>query len=373
MPVHIGLDDSGPVPRLAVVHEFPAGPGVRVFGPYLGGSRARRAVSALERVFPLGYAGGRLIGTARGLAEVRDVRPEDRAELVGAVRAVLGREPEAVARFRAELLRLRAVAAESLAFERAARVQAEIEAVDWLLAPQQVTEPEGGTTTSTAGAAVGSSGSRCVTARVAAVGPSGPARGPRRCRCCGAPRRAGSRSRTGPRSSRDGSPPRARLPRLPGFRRSAGCHARPGGAGGGAVQDLPWLPLLPESGVVLRGARPAALERPGDWSHVFLGRTVVHFRFPDVSARARDWWLVITAAEAEVCDIDPGHPVTVQVSGGLRELVEVWRGDLRWADALRSGALTLDGPRPLCRALPGWFTLSPFAAVPRPAPVPAGA
>ena len=44
----------------------------------------------------------------------------------------------------------------------------------------------------------------------------------------------------------------------------------------------------------------------------------------------------------------------------------IWRGDLDWADAHRSGDLELDGPRELCRSLPDWFALSPFAAVPRP-------
>ena len=57
------------------------------------------------------------------------------------------------------------------------------------------------------------------------------------------------------------------------------------------------------------------------------GRTVVQFRFPDVPAKARDWWMVITADDADVCDADPGHPVAVTVSGSLRRMVEVWRGD----------------------------------------------
>jgi excinuclease ABC subunit C len=57
---------------------------------------------------------------------------------------VLQRDPEATALFRAQLFRLRTAAAESLRFELAARLQAEIEAVDWLLAPQQVTEPATG-------------------------------------------------------------------------------------------------------------------------------------------------------------------------------------------------------------------------------------
>jgi DNA-binding HxlR family transcriptional regulator len=96
------------------------------------------------------------------------------------------------------------------------------------------------------------------------------------------------------------------------------------------------------------------------------GRTVVTFRFLDVPARERDWWLVLTSAAVDVCDFDPGYDVAVSVTGLLRELVLVWRGDLGWAQALRSGSLTVQGPEQLRRALPEWFPPSRFAAVPRP-------
>jgi hypothetical protein len=97
------------------------------------------------------------------------------------------------------------------------------------------------------------------------------------------------------------------------------------------------------------------------------GRTVVQFRFPDVPAREREWWLVIhPPEEADVCDSDPGFPVAVTVTGSLRMLVRVWRGDLGWPQALRSGEVSLQGPAALRRALPGWFTPSSFASVPRP-------
>ncbi len=102
-----------------------------------------------------------------------------------------------------------------------------------------------------------------------------------------------------------------------------------------------------------------------------VGRTVIQFRFPDVPAGARDWWLVITASEAEVdsdvCDIDPGYPTAVTVIGRLRTMVQIWRGDISWATALRTEQLQVHGPRTLCRALPRWLALSAFAAVPRPA------
>jgi DNA-binding HxlR family transcriptional regulator len=97
------------------------------------------------------------------------------------------------------------------------------------------------------------------------------------------------------------------------------------------------------------------------------GRTVVKFRFPDAPSDARDWWLVITRGEVDVCDVDPGHAVAVTVTANLRSMVNLWRGDLSWSNALRAGAVEVDGPEGLRRAVPGWFTLSTFAAVPRPA------
>jgi putative sterol carrier protein len=68
-----------------------------------------------------------------------------------------------------------------------------------------------------------------------------------------------------------------------------------------------------------------------------------------------------------VCDDDPGDPVAVTVTASLRRLVQVWRGDLGWPEALRSGAAELRGPAIARRAFPGWFTLPPYTTVTRPA------
>jgi DNA-binding HxlR family transcriptional regulator len=96
------------------------------------------------------------------------------------------------------------------------------------------------------------------------------------------------------------------------------------------------------------------------------GRTVAQFRFPDAVEGQRDYWLVLTSKETDVCDHDPGFGVAVTVTSSLRTLTAVWRGDLDWPAALRSGSLEVQGPEMLRRALPSWFTLSAFAAVPRP-------
>lgn len=95
------------------------------------------------------------------------------------------------------------------------------------------------------------------------------------------------------------------------------------------------------------------------------GRTAIGFVFPEL-ATARRWWIVITGDGVDVCDVDPGFPVRVTVESDLRTLTRVWRGDIDWAVALRSGALVLHGESQACRALPRWLKLSSLAATPRP-------
>lgn len=110
------------------------------------------------------------------------------------------------------------------------------------------------------------------------------------------------------------------------------------------------------------------IHRNVDLQAVPAGRTVVAFTFPQPGAATRRWWMVISAGGVDVCDADPGHPVRVTVETDLRTLVRIWRGDLPWAAALRSGHLRLSGDPEACRALPGWLTLSPLAGTPRPRP-----
>ena len=94
---------------------------------------------------------------------------------------------------------------------------------------------------------------------------------------------------------------------------------------------------------------------------------VVTFDFMDVPGKLRAWWLVLTPDAVDVCDFDPGYEISVPVTASLRRMVEIWRGDLSWPYALRSGAVTPRGAEPLRRALPTWLPPSKFAAVPRPA------
>jgi DNA-binding HxlR family transcriptional regulator len=95
-------------------------------------------------------------------------------------------------------------------------------------------------------------------------------------------------------------------------------------------------------------------------------RTVVAFRFDDVPGRARDWWLCVSGDDVDVCDADPGYDVAATVATTLRAMTGIWRGDLSWGQALRSGEVRLDGPGGVRRLVPEWLGQSTLAGVPRP-------
>jgi len=137
--VWIRLSGSARGPGVQVVHR--PSPGARDFGPYLGGLQVRRAVSGLSRVLPLDYAGGGQSGTRHEMARALGVTAAERDQLAETVAAVLDRDPAAVALVRGRLAARRDEAAAVLAFEFAARLQAEIEALNWVTAEQKVTRP----------------------------------------------------------------------------------------------------------------------------------------------------------------------------------------------------------------------------------------
>jgi len=132
--VWIRLGESARAPGVQVVRQ--PSPGARHFGPYLGGRKVRLAVSGLCRVLPLAYADRGSAGTRHEMARILGVSAAQRAGLAQAVAAVLDRDPGAVASLRARLSARRDAAA---AFEFAARLQEEIEALSWVTAEQKVT------------------------------------------------------------------------------------------------------------------------------------------------------------------------------------------------------------------------------------------
>lgn len=89
-------------------------------------------------------------------------------------------------------------------------------------------------------------------------------------------------------------------------------------------------------------------------------RTVIEFELSETKKRRR-YWLAVTPPEVDLCIVNPGYEVQIALRSDARTLASVWTGDLSWKEALRSGALALEGPPPLVDAFAGWFRLNPFA------------
>jgi excinuclease ABC subunit C len=114
-----------------------------LLGPYLGGRRVRQAVKGLSRCLPLALTATGLRGAEREMARARGVTQADRASFADTIGGVLRREPIAVGHVRAQLGQLRDDAARVLAFELAADVNAEIQALEWVTCPQRAASLSG--------------------------------------------------------------------------------------------------------------------------------------------------------------------------------------------------------------------------------------
>jgi DNA-binding HxlR family transcriptional regulator len=89
-------------------------------------------------------------------------------------------------------------------------------------------------------------------------------------------------------------------------------------------------------------------------------RTIVRFDFAGAQ-RGKTVWLVLDPGGSSICERDEGFDVDLHVQADIATFMRVWAGRTTWQDAIDAGQMTFDGPRPLVRAFPRWFALSPFA------------
>ncbi|MBJ7471573.1 MAG: GIY-YIG nuclease family protein [Solirubrobacteraceae bacterium] len=139
VPVYLRLDASPRTPSLSVTHAASAEDAAACFGPYLGGTRVRTAVTALGTIYPLAYTGEALGGAERSMAQARGVIAADRERLAASIGLLLARDPATIAEACGQLQARRGRAAAELEFELAGRLQEQLEALEWLVSPQRVT------------------------------------------------------------------------------------------------------------------------------------------------------------------------------------------------------------------------------------------
>jgi excinuclease ABC subunit C len=137
-PTWLVVDDDPRSPDLRLSFDEPD-PAEVGFGPYLGYERSVLARDGLLRLYPLQLTGSRPDPADRALAEVRGISPTERDDFARRLRAVLAREPAALASAEAGLIAARDQAVVRLAFETAQQVQLELGALAWITAEQRVT------------------------------------------------------------------------------------------------------------------------------------------------------------------------------------------------------------------------------------------
>ena len=90
-------------------------------------------------------------------------------------------------------------------------------------------------------------------------------------------------------------------------------------------------------------------------------RTTLAVRLVDAAGKTSHWWIVASGDRIEICDFDPGYDVAATLSGELRTMVRVWRGEMPWPTALATGDLVVTGPAGALKDVPRWLGTSVFA------------
>jgi DNA-binding HxlR family transcriptional regulator len=106
-----------------------------------------------------------------------------------------------------------------------------------------------------------------------------------------------------------------------------------------------------------------------DTTQLPSGRNVIQFVFTGLDKFAT-WWIVIEDnGERELCVINPGKGLDVQLRSDLRTMTEIWAGDTEIRAAKKDGRLEVTGSPVLARTLTAWLRIGTFAHI-RPHPNP---
>lgn len=91
-------------------------------------------------------------------------------------------------------------------------------------------------------------------------------------------------------------------------------------------------------------------------------RGVIQFRYPELAAAQRNWWLIVEPDTGiDLCSVDPGYDVDLFASCDLRTMTAIWMGHDTVRAAVNAKRLMLTGDKKLASNMQAWLGLSPFA------------
>lgn len=94
------------------------------------------------------------------------------------------------------------------------------------------------------------------------------------------------------------------------------------------------------------------------------GETIFCFIFDDLT-KFKSWWLVVRDGEVDLCTENPGLDVDLYISTTLRNLVEIWEGDIEIKAAQRKQLIKTQGNKQLAKTMSDWLGISLYADVRR--------
>lgn len=92
------------------------------------------------------------------------------------------------------------------------------------------------------------------------------------------------------------------------------------------------------------------------------GDTVLCFMFDGLTT-FKNWWVVVRNGEVDLCTENPGNDVDLYIRTTLRNLIEIWKGDIEIKTALRKELVKTQGNRQLAKTLPDWLGICLYADV----------
>ena len=92
------------------------------------------------------------------------------------------------------------------------------------------------------------------------------------------------------------------------------------------------------------------------------GETVLCFTFEELE-RFKIWWLVVCDGDVDLCSESPGKDVDLYINSTVRDLAEVWRGDVPIRTALRQKSIRTHGNTHLARTIPNWLGVCLYADI----------
>lgn len=120
-----------------------------------------------------------------------------------------------------------------------------------------------------------------------------------------------------------------------------------------------WLPRDTETEDL--DAEPVLVDMVRRVRHDALPTQPLMLRF-EIDGRRPPRFLLLKGRETALCAQNLGFPEPLRIRTSLASLTAWWRGDTTFARAQREG-LTIEGPKTLIRAFPGWFERYLFADI----------